>query len=420
MKKVPIALLSLLLVVLAGRLAGQSHKTFRDEFDEIRAWTGLRLGPLKVLPLLRLSDVGYDNNVYYRDRADEPVGDYTATLSPEIKAAWLLGSSVILSASESPEYDFFLKESGLRTLTNSYNLGSRILLFRGLALSGDFHSQRHLRRAYSEFEQQIEDMQKGFDASIFFETPRGTAIGFSGSSDEYRYTNIGIQEPDAPYLQALDRRERTATFEFYYRVFSQSFLFYTLGASGYEFEDPAFAWRNAHSYQTYVGLRFPVLGMARGTLALGYKKFIPEAEDRREFSGLVADTALSFRVGRVGLSLGCNRDNYFSYLETAYYYIEDRLRCGLTFALLPFLRLEGNFQVGAWRYPDPQEVSYDGQTYLVASRRDTNRIFSAGFGVRVGEKDWLSFSYNLYRRRSNAPGYDIDRNFIGAALAYDF
>jgi hypothetical protein len=420
MKKVPLPLLVLLLIVLAGRSSGQSYQTFRDEFAEISGWTGLRLGPLRMLPLLRLSDVGYDDNVYYRAREEGPVGDYTGTVSPEIKAGWLLGSSIILAASESPEYDFFLKERGLRTLTNSYSAASRILLFRGLALSGDFHSQRHLRRAYDEFDQQIEDTQRGFDASIFFETPRGTAIGLRGSSDEYRYANIGIQEAGAAYSGALDRRERTAAFEFYYRVFSQSFLFCTFGASDYEFADPDFTDRNARSYQTSIGLRFPVLGRARGTLALGYKKFIPEAGDRRVFSGVVADTDLSFRVGRVGLSLGCKRDNYFSYLETAYYYVEDRLRCGLTFAVLPFLRLEGAFQVGAWRYPDPQEVFYQGETYLVESRRDTNRVFSAGFGVRVAGNDWLSFSYNLYRRRSNAPGYDIDRNFIGAALAYDF
>ncbi len=420
MKKIPITILALVLAVSAGPLSGQSHKTFRDEFNEISGWRGLRVGPLKVLPLLRLSDVGYDDNVYYRDREEQPVADYTGTLSPQVRAAWLLGNSIILSAAENPEYVYYMNQADLRTLTNSYTLESRVLLFRVLALSGGFESQRHLRQAYSEFDQQVEDTQEGFNASLFFETPRGTAIGVTGSSQDYSYLNIGLQEPDADYSQALDRRERTAAFEFYYRIFSQTLLFCSCGASDYEFDDPAFAWRNARSTQALVGLRFPGLGSVRGTLSLGYKRFVPEAADRKEFSGLVADTDLAARLGRLGLSLSFNRDNYFSYLDTAYYYVEDRLRCGLTFALLSFFRIEGSFQVGEWRYPDPQEVPYQGEDYLIASRRDVNRIFSVGFGFRVGANSWLSFSDNLYHRRSNAPGFDIDRNFIGATLEYDF
>jgi hypothetical protein len=420
MKKTRIATLVLFLAIAAGRLVGQSYRTFQADFDEIRARTGLRLGPLTVLPVFHLSDVGYDSNVYYRDRQESAVSDYTARASLDVKAAWLIGNSIILSATEDPEYVYYLNEKDLRTFVNSYGFGSRLLLFRRLALSGGYRSESHLRRAYSEFDQQIKDMQKGFTAALFYETPRGTAVGFSGSSDDFSYENIGLAEPDASYSRALDRRERSAAFEFYYRVFSQSSLFCRVAASAYDFKDPEFAWRNARSYQAYVGIRFPVLGAARGTLALGYKKFVPRAEGRKEFSGLVADSDVAFRAGRVGLHLAYTRDNYFSYLETAYYYIEDRFRCGLTFYLLPFLRLEGTCQLGAWNYPDTQEVWFQGETYLISGRRDNNRVFSAGLAVRVAGSAGLSLSYNLYRRRSNAPGYDIDRNFVGAGLTYDF
>jgi hypothetical protein len=420
MNKTRLTVMILLVVCAAAQLAGQSYKTFQADFDEIRSSTGLRLGPLKILPVFHLSDVGYDSNVYYRDREDTAVSDYTARMSLDVKAAWLFGSSVILTAAEDPEYVYYLHEKGLRTFTHSYGFGSRLLLFRRLAFSGNFRSESHLRRVYSEFGQQIQDMQKGFSAALFYETPRRTAIGFSGSSDDFSYKNIGLAEPGVSASRALDRRERSAAFEFYYRVFSQSFFFCKAAASAYNFKDPEFAWRNARSYQAYAGIRFPVLGAARGTLALGYKKFIPRAEGRREFSGLVADTDVALRAGRLGLHVAYRRDNYFSYLETAYYYVEDRFRCGLNFSLFPFLRLEGACQLGAWKYPDTQEVWFQGETILIADRRDTNRVFSAGLAVRVAGGVGLSFSYNFYRRRSNAPGYDIDRNFVGAALTYDF
>jgi hypothetical protein len=420
MKRYKILALAVVLAASAGRLGGQTYRTFAEEYDEVRAKTGVRLGPLKVLPAFRLANVGYDSNVYYADKQDQAVADYTGTLSPEVKGYWLLGSSALVSVMENPEWSFYLKEKDLRTLVNSFVPAVRLFLLRRLALSGDYHFLEHLRQATSELGTPVRDLRKGWSARLFFETPRGTAVGLSGSLEDYAYSNPSPQAPQDEISRALDHRERTAAFEFYYRVFSRSSIFATAGATDYNFLDPASSWRNARSYQTYAGFRFPLLGRARGTIALGYKRFIPRTEGQKSFSGLVADTDVALRTGRVGLSVAYTRDNYFSYIDTAYYYIEDRFRGGLAFYLFPFLRLEGSCRLGAWAYPEPHEVWFHGVPYMVADRRDRNRVFSAGLAVRITGSAGLSVSYNFYRRTSNAPGFDIDRNFIGAALAYDF
>ena len=99
---------TLLLFVLGGvRLSGQSYQNFREEYDGIRERARLRLGPLRVIPVFRLSDVGYDSNVYFREEGSEVVSDFTATFSPEARGYWLLGSSVIMSVMENPEYLFY-------------------------------------------------------------------------------------------------------------------------------------------------------------------------------------------------------------------------------------------------------------------------------------------------------------------------
>jgi len=420
MKRYEILALAVVLAASAGRLAAQTYRTFAEEYDEVQAKTGIRLGPLKVLPTFRLANVGHDSNVYYADKQDQAVADYTGTLSPEVKGYWLLGSSALVSVTENPEWNFYLKEKDLRTLVNSFVPAVRLFLLRRLALSGDYHFLEHLQPATSELGTPVRDLRKGWSAHLFFETPRGTAIGISGSLDDYTYNNPGPPAPQDEISRTLDHRERTAAFEFYYRVFSRSSIFATAGATDYNFLDPASSWRNARSYQTYGGFRFPLLGRARGTIALGYKKFIPRAEGQKSFSGLVADTDVALRTGRVGLSFAYTRDNYFSYIDTAYYYIEDRVRGGLAFYILPFLRLEGSCQLGALAYPETQEVWFHGVPTMVADRRDMNRVFSTGLAVRITGNTGLSISYNFYRRTSNAPGFDIDRNFIGAALAYDF
>jgi hypothetical protein len=420
MKKFEILVLAVVLAAATGRLSGQSYRTFQDESDDVRARSGLRIGPLKVLPAVRFSNFGYDSNILYRPKDDVAVADWTGTLAPEIKGYWLLGDSVLLSFTERPEYTFYFREKGLRTLTNSSVPGVRILLLRRLALSGDYHFLRQLRRTLSEFGEPVKDTQKGWNARLFFETPRGTAVGFSGSLDDFRYANPSLAGPENDYARTLDRRERTAAFELYYRVFSRSHLFTRVGGTDYSFLDPAASWRNARSWEASGGIQLPLSGSARGTLALGYKRFIPKAEGRTKFSGLVADTDVTFRAGRVGLSVAFTRDNYFSYIDTAYYYVENRFRGGLALYLLPFLRLEGSAQFGEWKYPEPHEVWFQGAPYLVTDRRDRNRVLSAGLAVRVSGRAGLSVSYNFYRRTSNAPDFDIDRNFVGAALAYDF
>ena len=120
--KTPVAFAAAGLVLLfAGmvRLSGQSYVPFREEVEAIRQQTRFRLGPLRLVPLVRLSDVGYDTNVYYADERREAVADLTATISPELRGYWLGGGSLILSVMENPEYIAYARESDLRAFTNS-------------------------------------------------------------------------------------------------------------------------------------------------------------------------------------------------------------------------------------------------------------------------------------------------------------
>lgn len=415
------AALSLLLLLLAGgRLSAQSHRNFLDEWNSIREGARLRLGPFRIDPALRIFDAGYDSNVTFRPDGEAAVPDYTAMLSPEIKGYWLIGNSLILSVTENPEYHFFLKERNLRAFTNSFASGLRFLALRRFSLSAEYHVRQHVRRSTSELDRRIEDTVKGWEGSLFFETARGTSFGVSGLLDEYRYRDVASEFVGDLYARALDRRESAAAFEFYYRVFSQSYFFATAGVARDEFRFPESAWRNANSFRVMSGIRFPLLGRARGQIALGWKTFTPGSPDRKAFSGFVSASDISVRAWRFGFDLGYTRDNYYSYLETAYYYVEDLFRSGVSFYLTPSLRLDAGLRHGALDYPEPQIVWHQGQPVLVANRRDIHRTCSVGLAVRMAGSVGLGLSYNFYRRTSNAPGFDVGRNFLGASVTYDF
>jgi hypothetical protein len=407
------------LAVAAG-LSAQSHLSFREEYESLRALSGLHLGPVRIVPVFRLTDVGYDSNVYFREEGTDVVSDLTATLSPEIRACWLVGGSLILSATENPEYVAYAREMALRSFANSIAGSLRWLALRHFSLAGEYHSLSHVRRSLSEFEHRIRDTATGGKASLFFETARGTAIGFAGTMDDYRYKDVGTGTVDDVYGLMLDRRESSAAFEFDYRIFTASTVFASAGATRYDFLHPESAWRDGWSYQAWAGLRFPLSGRARGAIRLGWKTFRPDTPDRTPFSGFVAATDVALRAGHFGLTLGLDRDNAFSYNETAFYYVDTRARAGLSLYLAEWLRLDGAIQYGTLVYPDPQEVWHDGAYILVERREDTQQVLSVGPVVRVGGTTGIGLTFNLYSRTSNAPGFDVRRNFVGAFVTYEF
>jgi hypothetical protein len=367
-----------------------------------------------------LSEAGYDSNVYFRDETNAAIADYTATFGAEVRGYWLFGSSIILSVTESPEYLFYAREKDLRAFSNSFSSGLRLILLRSFSLSADYHVRGHVRRSTSELDRRIRDTATGGAAGLFFETPRGTAVGVTGTLEDFRFKDIAAGGPDDIYARALNRRQATAAFEFYYRVFSRSTFFATAGYARYEFVFPEFAWRDGSSLELASGLRFPLLGRARGTISLGWKSFRPVSTERKPFQGLIAASDVTFRAGRLGLNLGYARDMAFSYIQSAYYYVEGRVRAGLSFYLTPSFRIDGSVQSGTMAYPEPQEI-WDGTGYVVVdSREDIHRTFSVGPVLRIAGSTGLGLTYNFYRRTSNASGFNVRRDFVGAFLTYEF
>jgi hypothetical protein len=420
MNKLRFFVVAVLLSVSVAIAFGQDYVSFEAERNDITTRAKLRFGPFRFLPALQLKNIGYDNNVYYRQVGETPVGDYTGTLSPEIKGYVLLGRSLILAFTENPEYLHYARQTRLRTFTNSYAPKARLMLFNRLTLSGEYHFRKHLRRILSEFSGLVTDTTKGTTANVFYETPRGTSLGVTGTIDRFLYGDVILPGFEAFYSRTLNRKETTGSVELYYPVFSQSLFFVTAGATKYEFEHPSARWRDSRSVQVFAGLRFPFMGRARGRLSLGYKKFVPDEPGRKSFSGLVADTDINFLFGRFSLRFGLGRGTYFSYLENAFYYVENRLSPGISFYLTRRFRLDYDFRHGTLDYPEPFPIDDPDAGPLEIKRHDTQRMHTIGLSVFFLRKTGIQLSFNILERTSNAPGFNINRNFIGLSLTQDF
>jgi hypothetical protein len=420
MKKIKAILFFVLLFSISQALFSQSYRVFQDEWKEIEEKTKFRIGPFKIFPVLQLRNIGYDDNVYYQKKEDHPVSDYTSTLSPEVRVFLLFRNSLIFSFSENPEYLFYLKEEKERTFTHSFSPRFRYLFLQHFVISGDYHYQMRRRRVSTEIDRPITDFAKGYSLSFFYETARKTSFGFSGTIHKITFEDIILPGSKSYLSQELDREERSGHFEFYYQIFSEAFFFYKLGYIEYNFEHPQSSWRNSYSYETYAGIRFPLLGRIRGTLSLGFKKFVPRKEEKKSFSGLVGNTSLDFKLGRFDFRLSYVRDNAFSYWAEILYFIENRYEGGISFYLTQFLRIDYNYQKGELSYPELIPYWFNAGNYEEIKRKDILHSHSVGFAFRIIRNTGIGLALHTFKRASNFPGLTVKRNFLGAYLTYEF
>jgi len=416
-----------------GIVLSQNYRTFQAEQEEILSRTKIEIekekilsgakidiGPFKLFPALYLKNVGYDDNVYYEKEEDQPISDFTSTLSPEVKVYLLFKNSLILSFSENPEYLFYFKEKNQRAFTNSFSPRVRYLFFHRFTISADYRHQMQRRHISSEIDRLITDQVNGYSLSLFYGTPRGTSIGLSGTIDKIQYEDILLPGSEAYLSTELNREERSGFLEFYYQVFSEIFFFYKIGYTEYAFEYFQTSWRNSYSYQTYAGIRFPLLGKIRGILSLGYKMFVPRGEGRKVFSGLAGNTSLDIRLGRFSFRLGYVRDSIFSYWEDVLYYIDNRLETGVSIYLARFLRIDYNYQYARSNYADFISNGLLERPYVGIKRRDASYTQSVGFVFRIIKNTGLGLAINTWQKRSNIPGLNLHRNFIGVYLTHEF
>jgi len=417
MKHTALILLGTLsLAALAGIGTAQTYVSFRDEMEHVRK-AKIHFGPFSIIPALSLQNVGYDDNVYFESKGR---GDYTATIVPEATAYWPLGSWILLSARDAPEYSYYLHEKNRREFANSYGYGAKALLVGRFVLSGNYQYEKHRGPLSSEIGSLVTEETKGFDAGLAFETSRKTSLNLLAFQRDITVENFRPEDGSVPLSSAFNRREKGLTLEFNYPLFYEGFLFVSAGYAEYAFAAAGSAWRDSTAVFVSGGLRFPLTGNLSGTLALGYKKFTLKTGPFPGFSGLTGRTELEGRFGRLGLRLNYRRDNPFSFYQDVVYFIENDYGGGVSFYLTAFLRLDYNYEYGLGDYPEffIGNPETGGETAI--HRRDRHRTNSVGLVFRIFTSTGFGLTWNEIRWTSTLPGWDRRRSFIGAYLSQKF
>ncbi len=411
---------SLVALLSAAGLSAQTYTTFRTDLQSLKDRSRWNIGPFWIDPTLQFN-LAYDSSIYGTYGGRPAVPDYIGTVAVPVSVYLPLRDRLILTFTDTPQYQYFFEKTSESTFNNSYFVGARLLMFHRLVLSGSHAYNRAKYRVSSEIEQRIFQQVEVNNGSLFFETPRGSAIGFTVSSSRYRYQDELLPGSETYLSTDLNRTEESIRFEFYRPAFSGSSYFLNFGYTNYEFEYPQSQYRNSYSYQGYAGIRFPILGRARGLLSLGYKDFEPREAGRPSFSGLVGNTGLDFRLSRFGFRFQLIRDLAFSYYTDAIYYIDNRFGAGLSYYLSRNLRLDYDFAAGSGDYAGITVVTFPDGTTQEIQRKDTYLSHSGSIVVRILRTTGIGFRVNFTQRDSNDFYYNNqDRWTAGLFFIYDF
>jgi Putative beta-barrel porin 2 len=415
-----LAFCGLFAVVFVAGLRGQSYTTFRAELESIKYRSRWNVGPFWIDPTLRFN-LAYDSSIYGTYAGRAPVPDTIATIAAPINIYLPLRDRLILTFTDTPQYQYFVAQNNESSFNNSYSVAARLLMFHRLVLSGSHAYNRAKYRVYEEIDRRIFEQIEANSGSLFFETPRGSAAGFVVSSNQYKYQDEVLPGSTTTVSTDLNRTEQNARLEFYRPAFVDSSYFLNFGYTDYTFEYPESRHRDSYSYQAYAGIRFPVLGRSRGLLSLGYKDFEPREAGRPSFSGLVGNTSLDFRFSRFGLRALLLRDITFSYYTDSIFYIDGRLGAGLSFYLSRNIRLDYDFATGRGDYPDIITVVTlpDGTTKEI-KRKDNYLSHSGSVVIRIQRNTGIGFRINYWQRESNDIRYNSDRWTGGVYIIYDF
>ena len=106
-----------------------------------------RLGPVKLMPVLGLRDVGYNDNI--TGSPLNPVSDWTATIAGGAKLIVPIGEKWAIRGAVIPEYTWYLDSEDLRSWGGTYT-GSLVALFNRLTLEAGGGYQKRSEIVSSE------------------------------------------------------------------------------------------------------------------------------------------------------------------------------------------------------------------------------------------------------------------------------
>jgi hypothetical protein len=397
-------------LVLAPALA--SSKLEPPELDRYMRW-----GPLRVRPGFTISNLGYDDNIFYR--SDDKVGDFTATLSPKLDGLVLFGDRAFLTFREQFDYTLYLDNEDQNYTNNRASARFTLPLGNfGFFANAALNDVKY--RPLDRDDIRPERRESRLGAGVIARPGWRTEIEIGHSISDYSHSDPGAGNDTLD--ERLDRRETTSMMEVSYRLQGRTDLLLRGLTRDIEFDylytlvDPPVD-RATDEWRMLGGFRFGEGGILTGTLLVGHARIDAVDTTLPDLSEIIGEAELIYRLsGSTKILLEGERLPGFAVYDVNTYYLNSAIEARVVHYLNRLFGLEAGARAGRLTFPE--------QTGVLA-REDDIRRYEAGVRFRlfensIGRRIEYSFKIGRFRRESTDDNYDQSRTTysFGAVVGF--
>jgi putative beta-barrel porin BBP2 len=372
-----------------------------------------RAGPVYVQPVAVLKDVGYDTNIRFESPKAE--GDTTATVGGAVGLLFLAGNRGGVRLFQEADYVGF----GANTDLNHWNGTSRargVLLLKRAQLSLEDLFTSVQERPTTEIDQRVRREDHGLTAEM---KSRGQSrFGARAWLREERIA-YSSREPGIEDIgDKLNRVEGTLAVIGEARLLPKTTFTLEGDVQRYDFEDRSLG-RDSRSTSILPGVRFDPSASIQGEIKVGSIAFEAPDQPENNYHGLVADSAVSARLGHAARLKGTYaRGLVFSLLGGNLFFVSD----AWTAAYEQFFsrRLSGEVLYGRGLDHYPQPVPIAGPPAFTGIRDDRLTTYGATVRYRLNDQLTLTATAKRLVRDSSDDSLDRRRDFYALGTAYAF
>jgi hypothetical protein len=391
----------------AAQIGGDNVPTSRtvepkEEIDADLQKARFRLGPMRLLPAVFVTNAGYDSNVFLTK--ENPISDYTATVNFGTRMLAPLGPKMYIRGDAFPQYVWYDKLDERRRFGGNY----------ASDLFGFFN--RLTFRLHGQLSQNYTNFSSEFNAAVRQKTPTGSgnldiaithALSFyaGGSYADYHYEQVGGPPGQNLQVSLSNRKDTSGEGGFYYHV-NPDWDVGALVQSTWSSFDVVPDQRDNRSIAYLGAIRYNrqrlfvnVMAGYRVGLPTGGSSFI--AYQRPSGSFFVSFFPIRW------LELQAVGDDHVVYSVDVVnpYYTEERVGGSVNIEVLDRVLLHGEYTVGPNEYPIP--VILQGEP---VTRVDHTRLYGGGLSVKVIGTLVLTGRYERQFFVSTIP--ENTRNFV--------
>jgi len=379
----------------------------------------LRWGFLRVRPGVSLSNLGYDDNIFYRQT--DTIGDYTATISPKLEGLALFGDSAFLTFKEQFDYTLYLENS-------DQNYGNNRASARLTLPLGNFGFFTNLAinnvkwRPVDQEDIRPEQRERRFGAGAIVRPGWRTEIEIGQSISEFSHFDPDFVSAGQTISERLDRREETSTIETSYRLLGRTSLLLTGLTKDIQFdyllpgleEDVD---RSSDERRLLGGFEFGEGGALSGSFQVGHSSIDARDPGIPDLSETIGEAQLVYKLNSsTKILLDGERLPGFSVYDISTYYMNSNLEMRVVHYLNRLFGLEVGGRLGRLTFPESSGA---------AAREDDIRQYDIGVRFRmyensIGRRVEYSLKIGRYDRTSTLEVYDRSRTTfsLGAVVGF--